>query len=111
LNICKNLCNIQLLKHKTIKLSIITNIYCIAINVNHINEIRYDNYYKNLEWVSIAKNNQHSKNISINMLDNHKNIIKTFESYTSAYNYLNKKNTGCIPKQIKRNETAYGYYW
>ena len=25
--------------------------------VNHINEIKYDNYYKNLEWISIAKNN------------------------------------------------------
>ena len=29
--------------------------------VNHINEIKHDNYYKNLEWVTVEKNNQHSK--------------------------------------------------
>ena len=57
---------------------------------------------KNLEWVTISENNKHSKNIYINMLDDNKNINKTFESYTSVYNYLNKKNTGCIPKQIKK---------
>jgi len=70
-----------------------------------------DNYYKNLEWVSIAKNNQHSKNISINMLDDNKNIIKTFDSYTLAYKYLNKKNTSCIQKQTPNNKKAHGYYW
>ena len=25
--------------------------------VNHINEIKHDNYYKNLEWVFVKKNN------------------------------------------------------
>jgi hypothetical protein len=57
--------------------------------VNHINKIKHDNYYKNLEWVDIKKNNQHSKNISINMLDDNKNIIKSFSSYTEAFKYLN----------------------
>lgn len=63
------------------------------IVVNHINEIKYDNYYKNLEWVNIKKNNQHSKNIKINMLDDNKNIVKTFSSYTEAHIYINNKNT------------------
>ena len=80
------------LSNKNIKKRI--NIHCLVCEffnekpknnndtvVNHINEIKYDNYYKNLEWVTISENNKHSK------------------------------NTGCIPKQIKRNEKAYGYYW
>lgn len=79
--------------------------------VNHINEIKYDNYYKNLEWVNIEKNNQHSKNISINMLDDNKNIIKTFSSYTNAYKYLKLEYSGGIQKQMKKGRKSYGYYW
>jgi len=79
--------------------------------VNHINEIKHDNYYKNLEWVSAKKNNQHSKNISINMLDDNKNIIKTFSSYTEAFKYLKLKHTGCIKTQMDKGRKAYGYYW
>ena len=79
--------------------------------VNHINEIKHDNYYKNLEWVDIKKNNQHSKNISINMLDDNKNIIKSFSSYTEAFKYLKLKHSGCIKKQIDKGKKAYGYYW
>jgi hypothetical protein len=79
--------------------------------VNHINEIKHDNYYENLEWCSVKKNNQHSKNISINMLDDNKNIIKTFSSYTEANKYLNLKNTGCIKIQMDKGKKAYGYYW
>jgi len=79
--------------------------------VNHINEIKHDNYYKNLEWVSVKKNNNHSKNISINMLDDNKNIIKTFSSYTDAFKYLKLKHTGCIKTQMDKGRKAYGYYW
>ena len=79
--------------------------------VNHINEIKYDNDYKNLEWVSVKKNNQHSKNISINMLDENKNIIKTFTSYTEAFKYLKLKHSGCIKTQMDKGRKAYGYYW
>lgn len=79
--------------------------------VNHINENKQDNYYKNLEWVSIKKNNQHSKNISINMLDDNKKIIKIFNSYTDAYKYFNKNYTGFINNQIDKDKKAYGYYW
>jgi hypothetical protein len=81
------------------------------IVVNHINEIKNDNYFKNLEWVSIKKNNQHSKNISVNMLDDDKNIIKTFSSYTEACKYLKLKHSGCIKTQMDKCRKAYGYYW
>jgi hypothetical protein len=79
--------------------------------VNHINEKKYDNYYKNLEWTSIKKNNQHSKNISINMLDDDKNIIKSFSSYTEAFKYLKLKHSGCIKTQMDKGRKAYGYFW
>lgn len=79
--------------------------------VNHINEIKNDNYYKNLEWVSVEKNNQHSKNISINMLDDNKSIIKTFNSYTDAFKYIGKQYCGDISKAIKSQRKRYGYYW
>jgi hypothetical protein len=79
--------------------------------VNHINEIKHDNYFKNLEWVNVEKNNQHSKNISINMLDDNKNIIKTFNSYTDAFKYINKPYCGGINISIKKNIKRYGYYW
>ena len=79
--------------------------------VNHINEIKHDNYYKNLEWVNVKKNNQHSKNIAINMLDDNKNIIKKFSSYTDAYKFLKLEHSGGIQKQMKKEKKAYGYYW
>lgn len=84
----------------------------INVVVNHINEIKHDNYYKNLEYISIAKNNQHSKNIRINMLDENKNIIKTFSSYTECYKYFGKNPTNSnIQYQMRKNRKAYGYYW
>jgi hypothetical protein len=79
--------------------------------VNHINEIKHDNYYKNLEWCTVKKNNRHSKCIKINMLDDNKNIIKAFPSYTKAYHFLKLKNSGCIKTQMDKERKAYGYYW
>ena len=72
--------------------------------VNGCNEIKHDNYYKNLEWISVEKNNQHSKNISINMLDDNKNTIKTFNSYTNAFKHINKPYCGGINISIKKNK-------
>lgn len=91
--------------------NLFNNNYKVGLVVNHIDENKTNNYYKNLEWVSIDKNNKHSKNTSISMLDEKKKIIKTFVSHTEAYKYLNKKYTGNIQKQIKKNKKAYGYYW
>ena len=61
--------------------------------------------------MSVKKNNQHSKNIVVNMLDNNKNIIKTFLSYTDAYKYLKIEYSGSIQKQMKKGRKASGYYW
>jgi hypothetical protein len=79
--------------------------------VNHIDENKSNNYYKNLEWVTIKKNNQHSKNKKISMLNDSNKVINTFDSITHAYNFLNKKYSGNIQKQIKNNKKVYGYFW
>lgn len=79
--------------------------------VNHINENKHDNHYKNLEWTTIEKNNQHSKNIKVQMLGDKKDVINVFNSFQEAYTFLNKKHTNNIQQQIKRDKKAYGYYW
>ena len=45
------------------------------------------------------------------MLDDNKNVIKTFSSYTDAFNYLNIPFGGQINKYIKNNKKIYGYFW
>ena len=72
---------------------------------------KHDNHYKNLEWTTIEKNNQHSKNIKVQMLGDKKDVINVFNSFQEAYTFLNKKHTNNIQQQIKRDKKAYGYYW
>jgi hypothetical protein len=78
---------------------------------NEVNNILSDYYekevYRKLKWYGFI-NRQRSEKW---MLDEKKKIIKTFVSHTEAYKYLNKKYTGNIQKQIKKNKKAYGYYW
>jgi hypothetical protein len=81
------------------------------IVVNHIDEVKHNNYYKNLEWVTVEKNNQHSKNKCISMLDDNKNVLKIFDSIKEACKFLNKNNNGNIMNQLNKNKKAYGYYW
>ena len=45
------------------------------------------------------------------MLDDDKNIIKSFSSYTEVFKYLKLKYPGCIKKQIDKGRKAYGYFW
>ena len=45
------------------------------------------------------------------MLDDNKNVIKTFYSYTEAFKHLKLKHSGCIKKQMDKSRKAYGYYW
>ena len=104
------LCKKELLIHRLV-CSIFNNNLDNNPVVNHIDENKQNNYYKNLEWVTIDKNNKHSKNKKINMLDNNKKIIKQFESLTEAHKYFNLKHQGCISSQTKKQRKAYGYYW
>jgi len=79
--------------------------------VNHIDENKHNNYYKNLEWCSIGYNNKYSKNKKINMYDKDMKLLRQFNSITNAYNFLDKKHTNNIQCQMKKKRMAYGFYW
>ena len=91
--------------------------------VNHINKIRNDNYYKNLEWATYKEqskckdyiNIKSNNNRIIYQLDkNTGNIIEEFMTIKdAAFKITNNKNkykniSLCALGKIK---TAYGYKW
>jgi hypothetical protein len=86
---------------------------------NHIDGDKFNNHWKNLEWVSIKENNQHAINTGLTKItkrrvtqcDLNGNEIKTFESLDMA-----KKTTGVddgsIVKACKgKVKTAGGFKW
>lgn len=85
----------------------------INIIVNHIDENKLNNHYKNLEWVTYKQNSIHSTGIKIHKIDkNTDEIIGTFNSITEAAESCGKKIIGTIINVCKNNrKTAYGYKW
>lgn len=81
--------------------------------VNHIDEDKTNNYYKNLEWKTQQKNVEYSLAKQINQIDSETDkIIKTFNSIVEACNYLNISNSGRISKCCNgKAKTAGGYKW
>ena len=81
--------------------------------VNHIDENKLNNYYKNLEWVTPKQNTIHSHGRTVNQIDiDSGEVINTFRSITEASKHLKIKhgssiNACCRGKQL----TAYGYKW
>ena len=84
--------------------------------VNHIDEIKINNYYKNLEWCTPAYNNKYSFGKKVKQIDLKTNkLLNIFDSIGDAINYLgySKNYSGHIseccnnPKRI----SALGYNW
>lgn len=94
--------------------------------INHKDENKLNNNVNNLEWCTIAYNNnygtkqeRYKKNIikkigrKINQYDLNENLIKTWDCIMDAERYLKRKRAAtpiwyCCQKKTK---TAYGYRW
>ena len=83
--------------------------------VNHLDENKHNNYYKNLEWSSIGLNTEYSLGKKVSMIDiDTDDIIKTFDSMASACEHLNKprKSQSNISVVCSgKRQTAFGYKW
>jgi hypothetical protein len=82
--------------------------------VNHIDEKKRNNYYKNLEWTTKRTNTILALGKKVNQLDFRTNeILNTFDSIKYAFEFLGyEKNLGNITNCCKgTRKTAYGYKW
>jgi len=82
--------------------------------VNHIDENKHNNYYKNLEWVTIKQNTVHSVGKKVNQIDLRSgHTINTYDCISDAYRALGKtKCNSHISRCCNgKAESALGYGW
>ena len=61
--------------------------------MNHIDENKHNNYYKNLEWITMDENNKHSFCKKVHKLNLETNaIVGTYRSLTEAATSLELPN-------------------
>jgi len=79
--------------------------------VNHIDENKKNNYYKNLEWVTYKKNSTHSVGKKVNQIDiDSGKIINTFNSIVEATRKF-KLSAGISNCCNNKQQTSGGYKW
>jgi len=80
--------------------------------INHIDEDKYNNYYKNLEITTTKENVRHSLSVKINKYDLNMKLIKKYNCIKDAGDELNIKTTGNISKCCQgKVKTAYSFIW
>ena len=81
--------------------------------VNHLDEDKLNNYYKNLEWCTNTENIQHSNGKKVQQIDLETGkVINTFNSVNEAQRTLNLKSTISIKKNCEGEyKHGYGYKW
>lgn len=92
--------------------------------VNHIDENKENNYYKNLEWcdnkynMNYGKRNEKArksitttKGRKVNQYDLEDNFIKQYSSINGASKQFNRKGSNIRACCIGEQKTAYGYKW
>lgn len=92
--------------------------------VNHKDENKENNYFKNLEWcdnkynVNYGKRNERAKKSittikgrKVNQYDLKDNFIKQYVSINSASKQFNRKGSNIRACCIGKQKTAYGYKW
>ena len=73
--------------------------------VNHIDNVKWNNYWRNLEWVSYSENNRHAstlidKKISNDTLDMIRDMLMTYGSTRETYNMLDHQKYWYITEEI-----------
>lgn len=102
------------------------------LQVNHINGVRNDNRYENLEWCTASENSKHSyrelkrkptrfwkgiygakhpNSIPIVQKDLKGNIIARFDSSATAARQLNLNEDNISRASRKERKTAYNFIW
>ena len=83
------------------------------IFVNHKDKNRENNYYLNLEWVTIQENNVQGKGKEVKMIDRDTNeILKIFRCANDAGRFLGRTRGSKIGEACNgKNKTSYGYKW
>ncbi len=78
--------------------------------VNHIDENRANNDYKNLEWCTQAENVAHSANKNVYQYDKTGNLLKIFDSVQDASNSVGLAECS-ISAILHKIRTSGGYLW
>ena len=92
--------------------------------INHIDENKQNNYYKNLEWCSNKYNINYGmrnekarksmtkiKGRKVNQYDLKNNFIKQYSSINGASKQFNRKGSNIRNCCIGKQKTAYGFKW
>lgn len=83
--------------------------------VNHKDENKRNNHYKNLEWCTSTYNNKYSFGKAVEMIDKDTGkVLKTFATMSEAIEYLGKtksSSSGISSCCNGKQQIAYGYKW
>jgi hypothetical protein len=80
--------------------------------VNHIDENKANNHYKNLEWASRRHNSEHSLAKRVNQIDiSTGKISKTFESIARAGEAIGKPSSSIVQCCKGKQRLAFGFKW
>lgn len=79
--------------------------------VNHIDEIRNNNDFKNLEWLTTQENAEHSLSKAVNQLTLSGMFVKRHNSITLAAQSININQANISNMLIGRTKSAGGYKW
>jgi len=99
--------------HRLVAYFFIEKIYDPKFVVNHIDENKKNNYFKNLQWCTHSENKVHSTGKKVCKIDIKTNkILYVYSSINGALKELGNKKGGNISKCCANKvRSAYGFKW